>query len=82
MNRYKSRMRLRSFPCINKRYIAPLYKYIMHVNVSDIGTETMYRFNNGRIRVGMLIAFRMFSGTVYLWPRKLCAGADTRARTS
>jgi len=54
----------------------------MHVNVSGIGTETMYRFNNGRIRVGMLIAFRMFSGTVYLWPRKLCASADTGARTS
>jgi len=42
----------------------------------------MYRFNNGRMRVGMLIAFRMFSGTVYLWPRKLCASADTGARTS
>jgi len=75
MNRYKSRTRLRySFPCINKRCVAPR-KYIMHVNASGISTETMYRFNNGRV----LMAFRMFSATVYLWPRKLCAGADIRA---
>lgn len=75
-------MRLRSFPRINKRRAAPC-KYIMHVNASGVGSpETMYRFNNGRMRGGMLIAFRMFRGTVYLRPRKLCAGADTRARTS